>query len=217
MRLYFCSAWFPFALISTFRSLCVQVNESKLMLKLCDFGSASHVSENDITPYLVSRFYRAPEISKLCGMTGEWVFFFLFWWMWSASLHAPVHTRACTGMHTQTCGCMHPCMCAHIHTHTHTHTHTHAVTHTYTCMHETQPTWGKQYVCMSMRVYWWGGGGERFKSFLIFFFLQPVDWMFVHKHIGVSLWGVKLMRCKSIHVDFELILMIRWGHECSIV
>lgn len=41
-----------------------QVNESKLVLKLCDFGSASHVSENDITPYLVSRFYRAPEISE---------------------------------------------------------------------------------------------------------------------------------------------------------
>ena len=41
-----------------------QVNESKLLLKLCDFGSASHISENDITPYLVSRFYRAPEISK---------------------------------------------------------------------------------------------------------------------------------------------------------
>lgn len=42
----------------------MQVNESKLQLKLCDFGSASHVSENDITPYLVSRFYRAPEISE---------------------------------------------------------------------------------------------------------------------------------------------------------
>lgn len=40
----------------------ILVNESKMMLKLCDFGSASHVSENDITPYLVSRFYRAPEI-----------------------------------------------------------------------------------------------------------------------------------------------------------
>ncbi|KAK3579177.1 hypothetical protein CHS0354_022714 [Potamilus streckersoni] len=40
----------------------ILVNESKLVLKLCDFGSASHVSENDITPYLVSRFYRAPEI-----------------------------------------------------------------------------------------------------------------------------------------------------------
>lgn len=40
----------------------ILVNESKLLLKLCDFGSASHVSENDITPYLVSRFYRAPEI-----------------------------------------------------------------------------------------------------------------------------------------------------------
>lgn len=43
----------------------IQVNESKTILKLCDFGSASHVADNDITPYLVSRFYRAPEISKL--------------------------------------------------------------------------------------------------------------------------------------------------------
>ena len=33
------------------------------MLKLCDLGSASDASENEITPYLVSRFYRAPEIS----------------------------------------------------------------------------------------------------------------------------------------------------------
>uniref|UniRef100_A0A161MG27 Serine threonine-protein kinase prp4-like protein n=1 Tax=Triatoma infestans TaxID=30076 RepID=A0A161MG27_TRIIF len=29
---------------------------------MCDFGSASHVADNEITPYLVSRFYRAPEI-----------------------------------------------------------------------------------------------------------------------------------------------------------
>lgn len=42
----------------------LKVNESKTILKLCDFGSASHVADNDITPYLVSRFYRAPEISK---------------------------------------------------------------------------------------------------------------------------------------------------------
>ncbi|CAG2056520.1 unnamed protein product, partial [Timema podura] len=40
----------------------ILVSESKLVLKLCDFGSASHVAENEITPYLVSRFYRAPEI-----------------------------------------------------------------------------------------------------------------------------------------------------------
>ena len=32
------------------------------MLKLCDFGSAMFDGKNDITPYLVSRFYRAPEI-----------------------------------------------------------------------------------------------------------------------------------------------------------
>lgn len=42
-----------------------QVNDRKLVLKLCDFGSASHVAENDVTPYLVSRFYRAPEISMV--------------------------------------------------------------------------------------------------------------------------------------------------------
>ncbi|XP_033114426.1 serine/threonine-protein kinase PRP4 homolog [Anneissia japonica] len=40
----------------------ILVNDSKSVLKLCDFGSASHVAEADITPYLVSRFYRAPEI-----------------------------------------------------------------------------------------------------------------------------------------------------------
>lgn len=33
----------------------ILVNETKLMLKLCDFGSASHISDNEITPYLVSR------------------------------------------------------------------------------------------------------------------------------------------------------------------
>ncbi|XP_068633162.1 uncharacterized protein Prp4k [Battus philenor] len=40
----------------------ILVNESKLVLKLCDFGAASSISDNEITPYLVSRFYRAPEI-----------------------------------------------------------------------------------------------------------------------------------------------------------
>ena len=40
------------------------MNESKLVVKLCDFGSASFAADCDITPYLVSRFYRAPEISK---------------------------------------------------------------------------------------------------------------------------------------------------------
>ncbi len=40
-----------------------KVNESRNVLKICDLGSASDVSENEITQYLVSRFYRAPEIS----------------------------------------------------------------------------------------------------------------------------------------------------------
>ncbi|KAL8805800.1 MAG: hypothetical protein Q9182_001712 [Xanthomendoza sp. 2 TL-2023] len=40
----------------------VLVNESRNVLKICDLGSASDATENEITPYLVSRFYRAPEI-----------------------------------------------------------------------------------------------------------------------------------------------------------
>ncbi|XP_064948160.1 uncharacterized protein LOC135583246 [Musa acuminata AAA Group] len=38
------------------------VNEPKNVLKLCDFGNAMFAGKNEITPYLVSRFYRAPEI-----------------------------------------------------------------------------------------------------------------------------------------------------------
>lgn len=40
----------------------ILVNEAKTQLKVCDLGSASDLSEMEITPYLVSRFYRAPEI-----------------------------------------------------------------------------------------------------------------------------------------------------------
>ncbi|MCO5593087.1 hypothetical protein L7F22_047093 [Adiantum nelumboides] len=40
----------------------ILVNESKTVLKVCDLGSASDLTEMEITPYLVSRFYRAPEI-----------------------------------------------------------------------------------------------------------------------------------------------------------
>ncbi|KAJ7310594.1 kinase-like domain-containing protein [Mycena albidolilacea] len=40
----------------------ILVNDAKTMLKLCDLGSASDAADNEITPYLVSRFYRAPEI-----------------------------------------------------------------------------------------------------------------------------------------------------------
>jgi len=38
------------------------VTDSMSTLKICDFGSASLIVDCDITPYLVSRFYRAPEI-----------------------------------------------------------------------------------------------------------------------------------------------------------
>ncbi|KAL1807016.1 hypothetical protein ACET3Z_030084 [Daucus carota] len=38
------------------------VNDAKNVLKLCDFGNAMFAGKNEVTPYLVSRFYRAPEI-----------------------------------------------------------------------------------------------------------------------------------------------------------
>ncbi|EIW72735.1 hypothetical protein TREMEDRAFT_25323 [Tremella mesenterica DSM 1558] len=40
----------------------ILVTENKASLKVCDLGSASDVVDGEITPYLVSRFYRAPEI-----------------------------------------------------------------------------------------------------------------------------------------------------------
>ena len=40
------------------------MNQARNLLKICDLGSAADASENEITPYLVSRFYRAPEISE---------------------------------------------------------------------------------------------------------------------------------------------------------
>ncbi|WFD21246.1 non-specific serine/threonine protein kinase [Malassezia caprae] len=40
----------------------ILVNEAKTVAKLADLGSATRTTEMEITPYLVSRFYRAPEI-----------------------------------------------------------------------------------------------------------------------------------------------------------
>ncbi|KAI8909598.1 kinase-like domain-containing protein [Gorgonomyces haynaldii] len=45
----------------------ILVSPDRMTIKLADFGSASDVTENEITPYLVSRFYRAPEI--ILGLT----------------------------------------------------------------------------------------------------------------------------------------------------
>ena len=36
----------------------ILVNDKYNLLKVCDFGSASNGDDNEITPYLVSRFYR---------------------------------------------------------------------------------------------------------------------------------------------------------------
>lgn len=50
------------------------MNHKKTVLKLCDFGSACYLTENEIAPYLVSRFYRAPEIGKslVSGVLQKW-------------------------------------------------------------------------------------------------------------------------------------------------
>jgi serine/threonine-protein kinase PRP4 len=40
----------------------ILVSENHALMKLADFGSAFPTDEMEITPYLVSRFYRAPEI-----------------------------------------------------------------------------------------------------------------------------------------------------------
>ncbi|KAJ3320146.1 Serine/threonine-protein kinase PRP4 [Boothiomyces sp. JEL0866] len=40
----------------------IVVSESLSTIKICDFGTAFYTYEPEITPYLVSRFYRAPEI-----------------------------------------------------------------------------------------------------------------------------------------------------------
>lgn len=41
----------------------ILLNEKMNVLKLSDLGSASYITDNEFTPYLVSRYYRAPEIS----------------------------------------------------------------------------------------------------------------------------------------------------------
>ncbi|KAF2292563.1 hypothetical protein GH714_025599 [Hevea brasiliensis] len=48
-----------------------EVNEAKNVLKLCDFGNAMFSGKNEITPYLVSRFYRAPFLA--CLMIIQWI------------------------------------------------------------------------------------------------------------------------------------------------
>jgi len=40
----------------------ILISKSRMKIKICDFGSATFSGPNELTPYLVSRFYRAPEI-----------------------------------------------------------------------------------------------------------------------------------------------------------
>jgi serine/threonine-protein kinase PRP4 len=40
----------------------ILVNQERSQLKICDLGTASKARDAEVTPYLVSRFYRAPEV-----------------------------------------------------------------------------------------------------------------------------------------------------------
>ncbi|KAK5125803.1 hypothetical protein LTR85_012079 [Meristemomyces frigidus] len=40
----------------------ILVSEKRSVLKVCDLGTASFADDAEVTPYLVSRFYRAPEV-----------------------------------------------------------------------------------------------------------------------------------------------------------
>ncbi|KAF2165725.1 hypothetical protein M409DRAFT_24013 [Zasmidium cellare ATCC 36951] len=40
----------------------ILVNEKRTLIKVCDFGTATLQQDAELTPYLVSRFYRAPEV-----------------------------------------------------------------------------------------------------------------------------------------------------------
>lgn len=40
----------------------ILVSERRNLLKICDLGTAAFVTDTELTPYLVSRFYRAPEV-----------------------------------------------------------------------------------------------------------------------------------------------------------
>ena len=44
----------------------IMVNSDSKKIKLCDFGSCVSIEEAGITEYMVSRFYRAPEIMLGC-------------------------------------------------------------------------------------------------------------------------------------------------------
>lgn len=48
----------------------ILVAADERLLKVCDLGSATDTLSNEITPYLVSRFYRAPEI--ILGMKADY-------------------------------------------------------------------------------------------------------------------------------------------------
>lgn len=40
----------------------ILINEKRTLIKICDFGTATLQQDAELTPYLVSRFYRAPEV-----------------------------------------------------------------------------------------------------------------------------------------------------------
>ena len=55
------------------------------VVKICDFGSAKVLSENGLnTPYIVSRYYRAPELILACS---DYTDAIDIWGKYSSSFH----------------------------------------------------------------------------------------------------------------------------------
>ena len=53
----------------------ILVNESRTVIKLCDMGSAFTTDRAEVTPILVSRYYRAPEISTVGSVNADVMLF----------------------------------------------------------------------------------------------------------------------------------------------
>ena len=49
----------------------ILINQETNLIKICDFGSAKYCGERENTAYVVSRFYRAPELSLACKVYGK--------------------------------------------------------------------------------------------------------------------------------------------------
>ncbi len=85
----------------------ILVSEDRTSVKLCDFGSAMFQGENEVTPYLVSRYYRSPEV--ILGLKyGEAPRpSCLLWGLPSVSPALTRHSKAVIQKHCHASTCLH--------------------------------------------------------------------------------------------------------------